>query len=426
MRKYKLTGDNIDTVIGNVRLASETNSRNETSVRNILEDVRKEGDSAIIQYTLKYDNFRLHKKSIRVSRREIAQAHKKVSKAQILALLTLKKNIENVEGRTLKRLHWRSKANDMDIEQIAVPIQSVGCYVPGGEASYPSTLLMTAVPAKIAGVQRIVVTTPPKKLTPLLLVAADLAGVSEIYRIGGVQAIAALAYGTGTIRPVEKIVGPGNSYVTTAKILVSNRVGIDMPAGPTESIIYADKEVDPKRIALDLIAQAEHSFDAVCGLITLSTELACAVEKELSDLMNSVERNDIITKSLNEKGFIILVSSVDQVSDFVNKFAPEHLEIISDNPNQIMRYINNVGVIIINAPCVITDYYAGVNHVLPTGGYAKMRSGLTALDYVKIMRTVKASNPSIIRAFPTIKAFAASEGLPNHMKAIEYMIDKSE
>lgn len=426
MRTYSLTKDNIDTIVENVRLPSEANSGIETSVRKVLEDVKKEGDSAIIQYTLKYDNFRLHKKSIRVGRNEIAQAYKKVSEAQVLALLTLKKNIENVEGRTLKRSHWHLKANDMDIEQIAVPIQSVGCYVPGGEASYPSTLLMTAVPAKIAGVPRVVVTTPPRKLTPLLLVAADLADVSEIYRIGGVQAIAALAYGTKTIKPVEKIVGPGNSYVTTAKILVSNRVGIDMPAGPTESIIYADKEVDPKRIMLDLMSQAEHSSDAICGLITLSIELACAVEKELPGMMNSVERSETITKSLDERGFIILASNVDQVSDFVNKFAPEHLEIISDNASEITKHINNAGVIIVNAPCVLTDYYAGVNHVLPTGGYAKMRSGLTALDYVKIMRTVKASNLSIVKAFPTIKAFAASEGLPNHMRAIEYMVDKPE
>jgi histidinol dehydrogenase len=426
MQIFNLNQKNLPQILKSVRSLNTIDTNVLNIVRKIIEDVRINGDRAIIEYTKKFDGIALEPNKIRVTREEIIKSYDYVNENELSAIKALVENIKNIENETVKNLEFTIKLNDIIISQVIKPLESVGCYIPGGKASYPSTLIMTATPASIVNVRRIVVTSPPNKISPLFLVAADIIGVSEIYRIGGAQAIAALAYGTESIKPVNKIVGPGNIYVTAAKLLVSNDVAIDMPAGPTELLIVADDNANPTEIALDLIAQAEHGVDSLCGLITTSTELAKNVVNELSRLINSIDRKEIVDKALNERGFIIITDDKTVLQEFVNQFAPEHLEIIMKDGAEIAKSINNAGVIIIGTSSVITDYYAGVNHVLPTNSYAKIRGGLTVLDYVKLIRLVSASNNSLNKAINVIKTLAYAEGLPNHFKSIEYRVDYSQ
>jgi len=426
MQIFNLNQKNLPQILKSVRSLNTIDTNVLNIVRKIIEDVKINGDRAIIEYTKKFDDIALEPNKIRVTREEIIKSYDYVNENELSAIKALIENIKNIENETVKNLEFTIKLNDIIISQVIKPLESVGCYVPGGKASYPSTLIMTATPASIVNVRRIVVTSPPNKISPLFLVAADIIGVSEIYRIGGAQAIAALAYGTESIKPVNKIVGPGNIYVTAAKLLVSNDVAIDMPAGPTELLIVADDNANPTEIALDLIAQAEHGVDSLCGLITTSTELAKNVVNELSRLINSIDRKEIVDKALNERGFIIITDDKTVLQEFVNQFAPEHLEIIMKDGAEIAKSINNAGVIIIGTSSVITDYYAGVNHVLPTNSYAKIRGGLTVLDYIKLIRLVSASNNSLNKAINVIKTLAYAEGLPNHFKSIEYRVDYSQ
>jgi len=426
MKFFSLGKNNIDCILDEVRKVSDSDTELDKMIFNIIQDVKKKGDEALIEYTKQFDVVSLKQQFFRISDAEARKAYDKVSEKEIHALNTLKSNIETVEQKTLDRLCISFRINGFSVRQITKPLESIGCYIPGGKASYPSTLLMTAVPAKVAGVNRIVVVTPPSKITPLLLVAADIAGVSEIYRIGGVQAIAALAYGTETIKPVDKVIGPGNAYVTRAKTIVSRDIQVDMPAGPTEIIIYADDKSDPRSIALDMISQAEHGPDSICGLITCSSELAEKVMSEVSILVKSVDRKEIVVSALDDKGFVLVADSKDTVVNFVNRFAPEHFEVISENFNSIIAKIKNVGLIIVNSPSVLTDYYVGVNHVLPTNRYAMYRGGLTVVDFVKLIRIVIASKSGVIRSFPTVEALALNEGLINHMKSVEYMVKNYE
>lgn len=426
MQIFNLNQKNMPQILKSVRSLNTIDTNVLNIVRKIIEDVKINGDRAIIEYTKKFDGIALESNKIRVTREEIIKSYDYVNENELSAIKALIENIKNIENETVKNLEFTIKLNDIIISQVIKPLESVGCYIPGGKASYPSTLIMTATPASIVNVRRIVVTSPPNKISPLFLVAADIIGVSEIYRIGGAQAIAALAYGTESIKPVNKIVGPGNIYVTAAKLLVSNDVAIDMPAGPTELLIVADDNANPTEIALDLIAQAEHGVDSLCGLITTSTELAKNVVNELSRLINSIDRKEIVDKALNERGFIIITDDKTVLQEFVNQFAPEHLEIIMKDGAEIAKNINNAGVIIIGTSSVITDYYAGVNHVLPTNSYAKIRGGLTVLDYIKLIRLVSASNNSLNKAINVIKTLAYAEGLPNHFKSIEYRVDYSQ
>jgi histidinol dehydrogenase len=386
MQIFNLNQKNLPQILKSVRSLNTIDTNVLNIVRKIIEDVRINGDRAIIEYTKKFDDIALEPNKIRVTREEIIKSYDYVNENELSAIKALIENIKNIENETVKNLEFTIKLN----------------------------------------VRRIVVTSPPNKISPLFLVAADIIGVSEIYRIGGAQAIAALAYGTESIKPVNKIVGPGNIYVTAAKLLVSNDVAIDMPAGPTELLIVADDNANPTEIALDLIAQAEHGVDSLCGLITTSTELAKNVVNELSRLINSIDRKEIVDKALNERGFIIITDDKTVLQEFVNQFAPEHLEIIMKDGAEIAKSINNAGVIIIGTSSVITDYYAGVNHVLPTNSYAKIRGGLTVLDYIKLIRLVSASNNSLNKAINVIKTLAYAEGLPNHFKSIEYRVDYSQ
>jgi histidinol dehydrogenase len=283
---------------------------------------------------------------------------------------------------------------------------------------------MTAVPAKVAGVPRIVVCSPPNAkgtVNPLVLVAADICGVNEIYKVGGAQAIAALAYGTETIKPVRKIVGPGNKYVTTAKILVSKDVAIDMPAGPSEVLVLADETANPRLIALDMISQAEHSEDSVAGLITTSKKFATEVQDWLAKIATAVNRGEIVTKALEKYGFIITCDSIDEAVELTNVFAPEHAEIMTKAHMEIADRITSAGLILVGpySPVALSDYGSGTNHVLPTGGFGHAFSDLSALDFTRRVSIVESSKDGLLSLKNYMKVMTAAENLPNHYKAIE-------
>ncbi|MEM2741336.1 MAG: histidinol dehydrogenase [Nitrososphaeria archaeon] len=420
MKTYYVTRKNIKRVLANVIEKRFIGKDNEERVLKIIEDVRTRGDKALIEYTKTFDNITLSKETIMVKSEEIKDAYSYVHEEQINALKILKENIERVEKETLNKMFFKIEDDGVQIIQTLRPINSVGCYIPGGEASYPSTVLMAVVPAKVAGVKRIVIASPPKNLSPLLLVAADIAGASEIYRVGGPQAIAALAYGTETIKPVEKIVGPGGKYVTLAKAAVAHDVAIDMLAGPSELIIYADDEDYSEQIVLDLIAQAEHSSDTLCGLVTTSSHLIKRVAKLLPEYIMSSYRRDIVSASIERNGFLALAEEQEVAIDFINELAPEHFEIFSKDYEKILVTVKNAGAIMVNGSSVLTDYYCGINHILPTGGHAKIRGGLSCLDFVKVMKVIVTLDRYSEKIFFVVKQLGESEGLLNHVKSLKY------
>lgn len=399
-------------------------SKVEEQVKAIIEEVKKRGDAALIKFTKEYDNIQLSAEDLRVTPEEIEKAYEKVAKEQVLAIGAIKERLETVENLLLKQAELTVKIDNICIKHCLRPIESVGCYVPGGRATYPSTLIMTAAPAKLAGVPRVVVCSPPSAdgtINPLTLVAADICKVDEVYKIGGAQAIGAMAYGTESIKPVRKIVGPGNKYVTTAKILVSRDVVIDMPAGPSELLILADETANPRFIALDMCSQAEHGPDSVVGLITTSRALAEKVVSELENIVYSMPRSDIVTKALINNGFVIVCENVDKIVEIANAFAPEHAEIITENSEEVAEKVLTAGLILIGSysPVSLSDYYSGTNHVLPTGGWGKTFSGLSILDFVRKVAIVNCSKEGLLKALEPIKVLAEAENLPNHFRAVE-------
>ncbi len=391
-------------------------------VKPIVDDVAALGDQAVKEYTTRFDKVELD--SLRVSSEEVQAAYSLVSQDQVDALRESRSRLIMVESRRLDQNSFVVEINETRINCVLKPIGAVGCYVPGGKAAYPSSVIMNVVPAKVAGVDRVVVCTPPGKdgcVDPLTLVACDVCEVDEVYKVGGVQAIAAMAYGTETIPKVEKIVGPGNRYVTAAKSLVSDTVSIDKPAGPTEILIIADNTADSRFIALDLISQAEHGPGGLSGLVTTSMRVADEVAMLVEEYAPSLSRGDIISGVLDEGGFIYTVSNIDTAIDFANRFAPEHLEIMTKAPENVAEKINNSGLILLGdyTPVSSTDYCMGVNHVLPTGGYAKVSSGITVLDYMKPVSIVRATETGLSSVRPRVAALADAEGLPNHREAVE-------
>ncbi|RJS85574.1 histidinol dehydrogenase [Candidatus Bathyarchaeota archaeon] len=393
-------------------------------VLKVIEAVKKKGDSAILEFTEKFDGVKLSAKDIKVSNAEIEDAYEKVTGKQVTAIETLKERLKTVEGALLERINFKVELDGVTIYSQLRPIGRVGCYVPGGLASYPSTVVMTVTPAKVAGVREICICTPPRKkgdIHPLTLVAADICGVQEIYRVGGAQAIAAMAYGTETIKPVDKIVGPGGIYVTTAKLIVSKDVAIDFPAGPTEIAVLADEYADPRLIALDMISQAEHGVSGYSILVTDSFSLANRVRKEIEEMLRCASRKDIIQKALNKNGLILVLEDLDRCISFINEFAPEHVEVMVKNPNKIARKIENAGVILLGkySPVAASDYCLGVNHVLPTGGFSKTHSGLSALDFTKRINVVKCSRDGLLKVKEIVEVLARSEGLINHSISVE-------
>jgi histidinol dehydrogenase len=388
----------------------------------IMDDVSAHGDSAVIDYTAKFDGVRLD--SLGVSKEEIKSAYGRVTKEQVRAVKLMKARLEKSELAVLKRLKKIVvKSEGVSIERAVQPIASVGCYIPGGKARYPSTLVMCAVPAKVAGVKRVVAISPPAKdgaIDALTLVAADICGVDEIYKAGGAQGIAALAYGTESIKPVSKIVGPGGMFVTAAKIAASTTVSTDMVAGPTELLIYADGSADPRLVAVDLISQAEHSPDTVCGLVTTSEKLAGQVQEQTSKRAEGAARSEIVKKSLAENGFVAICKDEKACIEFANEFAPEHLEIMSKRADAVAKKIESAGLVLIgpDVPSSASDYCLGSNHVLPTLGFGKSRASLSVLDFVKLVNRVKVSRAGLAKVDSAVKEMATAEGLPNHYEAV--------
>ena len=393
-------------------------------VEKIINDVIKYGDSAILKYTKKYDKVKID--SIVVDKSELKKAYKEVTANQLNSLKKSKKLLEKNEKMLLKRLTGIiSSENGITIERALKPIESVGCYVPGGQARYPSTLMMCVVPAMIAGVNSISVVSPPMKdgsIDPVTLVAADICGIDKVYRIGGAQAVAALAYGTRTIKKVDKIVGPGGLFVNIAKFLVSNKIGIDMIAGPTELLIYADSRSDPRYVVKDLISQAEHSPNTICGVVTTSESLVKKLVNEIKNTLNSsLSRFEIVSYSLRKNGFIALCKNEDDGISFINELAPEHLEVISENPGRIASKINTAGIVLLGkySPSSASDYCLGSNHVLPTIEFGKSKSSLSVLDFVKLVNHITVTKMGLQSVQKYIKELAFAEGLPNHYYAVE-------
>jgi histidinol dehydrogenase len=396
----------------------------------IMRDVSEHGDPAVLNYTSKFDGARLD--SLRVSEQEMKQAYAQVTKDQIMAVKLMKQRLIKSELAILKRLKGIAVSSEgVRIDRMVKPVTSVGCYIPGGKARYPSTVVMCAVPAKVAGLKRVVALSPPRKdgtIDPLTLVAADICRVDEFYKVGGAQGIAALAYGTQSIKPVNKIVGPGGMFVTAAKLIASATVSTDMVAGPTELLIYADASADSQLIAVDLISQAEHSTDTVCGLVTTSDKLASEVQKQVESIVKNITRSDIVKKSLENNGFIVICRNESSCIEFVNEFAPEHLEIMCKYADAIAKKIDSAGLVLIGpyAPSSASDYSLGSNHVLPTLGFGKSRASLSVLDFVKIVNKVKVNKSGLAKVDRSIREITSAEGLLNHYEAVKARMNEKK
>lgn len=411
---------NIDSILESLR--PQSNRELKKKVISIISDVQRRKDKALRDYERRFSKVNL--KSFRVTQNEIKIAYKQVSRDQIEAIKLAKKRLERSENVIKKQLQNVSiLADGIKINKIFSPMDSVACYIPGGKARYPSTVIMSVIPAKVAGVKKIVAVSPADqkgRIDPLTLVAADICGVNEFYKIGGAQAIAALAYGTQSIPKVDKIVGPGGMFVTLAKSLLSDIVSIDMIAGPTELAIVADLSADPNYVAADLISQAEHSVDTMCCLITNSRSLKDQVIKVLKQRINLIPRSSIVKESLQNNGFIAICKTEAQMIDLANKLAPEHLEIMTRNSQKIAQKINSAGLVLVgkNTPSSASDYLLGSNHILPTNGFGKTRGSLGVLDYLKLQTRIESSKISLEKISKYMKAFTDAEGLPNHYEAV--------
>ena len=411
---------NINATVDAVRPKPKEQYRKK--VESIILDVQKRKDKALKEYEKKFSGAKL--RSFRVTRSEIKDAYSKVTKEQIAAIKVAKKRLERTESALKSQLqNITIKIDGIKITKVFVPLESVGCYIPGGGARYPSTAMMSIVPAKIAGVKKIIAVSPPNKnglIDPLTLVVADLCGVDEFYKTGGAQAIAALAYGTKSVPKVDKIVGPGGSFVTLAKSIVNNTVSIDMIAGPTELAIIADSAAEADVVASDLISQAEHSPETMCCLITTSTKLKDFVIKSVEQKIRKIQRRKIVMESLGTNGFVAICKTESDVIEFANKLAPEHLEIITKNPQRIAQKITSAGLVLIgkNTPSSASDYLLGSNHILPTSGFGRARGSLGVLDYMKIQSKIESSKMALQKISKHMKSITSAEGLPNHYEAV--------
>lgn len=400
----------------------ETSPDVDAAVRDIIADVRERGDEALVEYTQRFDSFELTPATLRVDDKEITAAAGAVDAETREALELAAERIRAHHRRQLPKDDRYTDALGVELGSRWTALQSVGLYVPGGTASYPSSVLMNAIPAKVAGVDRIVmvVPTPKGKINPLVLAAAKLADVDEIYRVGGAQAVAALAYGTASIAPVVKIVGPGNAYVAAAKRQVFGKVGIDMIAGPSEVLIIADAGNDPAWIAADLLAQAEHDEAAQSILITDSAELADAVCKAVDHQLAMLERSETAAASWRDNGAVILVGSLEEAAPLADHIAAEHLEIATADPDSIMARVRNAGAIFLgrHTPEVIGDYVGGSNHVLPTARSARFSSGLSVLDFVKRSSVLRLGPEQLAALGPAAVTLAEAEGLGAHARSV--------
>jgi len=392
-------------------------------VESIVRNVATYGDEAVIRYTKRFDAVNLTRDRIRVGECEVEESFSKLTRSELESLKRAIKNIQRFQRAQSKLSFSLNITGGVRVGKAIRPLSSVGIYAPGGRAPYPSSVLMCVVPARVAGVERILVCSPPTKegdVDPKIIVAAKLAGATDIFRVGGPQAIAAMAYGTRTIQRVDKIVGPGNVFVTAAKILVRTRVAIDLPAGPSEILILADGTADAKLIAYDLTAQTEHDPRAVGILITTSKRIAEATIAIVNKELKSLPRRNIVKTALARRGAIVLVKSLDKAIDYINLIAPEHLEIMTRDPWGVFGQVRNAGAVFLGkySPSALGDYCAGTSHVLPTGGYARMYSGLSVDDFLKTIEFLRCTRQGLFKLKETAVALAMMEGLEGHAKSI--------
>ena len=394
----------------------------EGTVAEIVDNVREKGDEALFAYTQKFDHIELTAENIRVTEEEIEEAYRLVDPALLDVIRKALVNIRSFHEKQRKYSWFDTREDGILLGQKISPLQTVGVYVPGGKAVYPSSVLMNIVPAKVAGVSRIVMTTPCRdgRVSPTTLVAANEAGVDDIYRVGGAQAIAALAHGTESIPKVDKIVGPGNIFVALAKKAVYGFVGIDSIAGPSEITVLADETANARFVAADLLSQAEHDELASAILVTTSKELAHAVSAEVDGFLKVLSRAEIIRKSLDNYGYILLVDSIEEGIDVVNSIAPEHLEIVTASPFDVMTRVHNAGAMFLGpwSSEPLGDYFAGPNHVLPTNGTARFFSPLSVDDFVKKSSIVYYAEEALRAVHTDIETFARAEELTAHANSV--------
>lgn len=425
MRTLKLTSDTKKNLLEDLLKRSPNNyTQYEESVNAIIEKVRAEKDAAVFSYTKQFDGADINASNIRVTEEEIKEAYTLIDDK---LLQVMRKSLENIRvyHEKQKQYSWfDSRPDGVMLGQKVTALASAGVYVPGGKAAYPSSVLMNVIPAKVAGVEKIVMTTPCNKegkVNPATLVAAKEAGVAEIYKVGGAQAIAALAFGTESIPKVDKIVGPGNIYVALAKKAVFGHVSIDSIAGPSEILVLADETSNPRYVAADLLSQAEHDELASAILITTSEELAKKVSEEVDKFTAELSRKEIIKKSLENYGYILIADSLEEAIDTANEIASEHLEILTANPFEVMMKIKNAGAIFVGeyASEPLGDYFAGPNHILPTNGTAKFFSPLGVDDFIKKSSIISYSREALEPVYKDIMQFATSEQLTAHANSIK-------
>ncbi len=430
MRILKLTKDTRNNLLEDLLKRSPNSYKQyEERVSEIIEKVRSDRDSAVFSYTRQFDGAEINEENVRVSKEEIDEAYHIVDEKLIAVMKKSLKNIRTYHEKQ-KRYSWfDSRTDGVLLGQKVTALARAGVYVPGGTAAYPSSVLMNVLPAKVAGVERIVMATPCNregKVNPATLTAADLAGVDEIYKVGGAQAIAALAFGTESIPKVDKIVGPGNIYVALAKKAVFGHVSIDSIAGPSEILVLADDGANPRYVAADLLSQAEHDELASAILITTSQTLAEEVSREVENFTKDLSRKEIIEKSLENYGYILVAENLEEAIETVNEIASEHLEILTEDPFQVMMKIKNAGAIFLGeyASEPLGDYFAGPNHVLPTNGTAKFFSPLGVDDFIKKSSIISYSREALEPIYKDIVQFAESEQLTAHANSIKVRFEK--
>ncbi len=430
MRIVKLTAELKKDILKNLLKRSTASYTDyEARVNEIIENVRQNGDKAVFDYTLKFDKFNLNCDNLFVTRSEIDEAYKRVDAEYIDVMRNAAENIR-VFHEKQKRNSWiDTKPDGSILGQRITPLEIVGTYVPGGKAAYPSSVLMNIIPAKVAGVPNIVMVTPPAAdgtINPGTLVAADIAGVDKIIKIGGAQAVAALAYGTESIPKVDKITGPGNIYVALAKKAVYGSVGIDSIAGPSEIVVLADETANPRYVAADLLSQAEHDQLASAILVTTSEKLAAEVSKQIDEFLKVLSRADIIKASLDNFGYILVTDTMDEAIETVNDIAGEHLEILTKAPFEDMTKIKNAGAIFMGeySSEPLGDYFAGPNHILPTNGTSRFFSPLSVDDFVKKSSLISFSREGLLKVHEQVELFAQNEGLTAHANSVHVRFEQ--
>lgn len=433
MRIIKLDGDSRNDILQNLLKRSPDNYGGyEQTVNEILSDVKKRGDEALFEYTKKFDGADINAENIRVSDSEIKEAYESLSGSGLIDVM--RRALERIRDYHEKQRTYSwfdSKPDGTMLGQKVTALEKAGVYVPGGKAAYPSSVLMNIVPAKVAGVERVVMVTPPGrdgKVNPATLVAAIEAGADEVYKVGGAQAIGALAFGTDSVPKVDKIVGPGNIYVALAKKAVYGHVSIDSIAGPSEILVIADESANPRYVAADLLSQAEHDEMASAILIATDEALASAVSDEIEGFLKTLSRRDIISKSLENYGYILIAGDIDSAVEMANEIASEHLEIVTADPFNVMTKIKNAGAIFLGeySSEPLGDYFAGPNHVLPTNGTARFFSPLSVDDFIKKSSIISYSKEALSVVEADIRRFAEAEGLTAHANSIAVRFDEKK